>query len=251
MRTFTFSLFIFISMQTYSQQQDFVNLDIPDTEAKFIPVQHASIVFEIGGKVIYVDPWGDTEKYDGLKTADLILITDIHPDHYSPENIKYIMNNYTMIVAPAAVFDLMPEYLKQKTKVLKNGENSELPGFKLNLTAIPMYNMPESEESPHVKGRGNGYVIKTGDYRIYISGDSGNTPEMQALKNIDLAFICMNLPYTMSVEEAASVVNTFKPKMVCPYHYRNADKTMSDTQRFCELVGLSGIACVNLSWYTD
>jgi L-ascorbate metabolism protein UlaG (beta-lactamase superfamily) len=184
---------------------------------KITPIQHASLMIEAGGKVIQVDPVGDF--YDGLPKADLILLTDIHGDHMSPPTIAKIKKDDTVIVAPAAV---------QKTvtlaEVLNNGETKKWAGW--TIEAVPMYNIkrgPSAGTLYHDKGRGNGYVLSYGGKRFYISGDTEGIPEMRALKNIDVAFVCMNLPYTMPPEEAAEAVKAFKPKVVYPYHYRGSD----------------------------
>jgi L-ascorbate metabolism protein UlaG (beta-lactamase superfamily) len=114
-----------------------------------------------------------------------------------------------------------------------------------------MYNLPGESESFHVKGRGNGYVLEINGFRIYISGDTDNTPEMRNLKDIDIAFVCMNQPYTMTVENAAEGVKAFKPALVYPYHYRNGDESLSDVQMFTDLVGEAGIKSVQLNWYKE
>lgn len=121
-------------------------------------------------------------------------------------------------------------------------------GFKIE--AIPMYNIPESDKSYHPKGRGNGYVIEKSDTRVYISGDTAGIPEMRNLENIDMAYIAMNLPYTMSVEEAADAVLAFKPKVVYPYHYRTPEG-FSDVAKFKEIVNGKNpeIQVIQLEWY--
>ena len=131
---------------------------------------------------------------------------------------------------------------------MNNGEKLEKSGFQIE--AIAAYNIPESDKAFHTKGRGNGYVLEKGGTRIYISGDSSGTPEMRNLKNIDIAFVCMNLPYTMGVEEAAGAVLAFKPKQVYPYHYRTPDG-FSDVAKFKALVNASNpnIEVVQLDWY--
>lgn len=120
----------------------------------------------------------------------------------------------TTIVAPQAVFDKLTN---NETKTVMN----------ISITGVPMYNLRE-KVTFHEKGRGNGYIIKLGNKNVYFSGDTEDIKEMRALKNIDIAFVCMNLPYTMPVENAADGVLAFKPKKVYPYHYRNKDKTLSD-----------------------
>lgn len=127
-----------------------------------------------------------------------------------------------MLVVPQAVADKLPATTnKQKVLILRNGDKTMQQG--ISITAIPMYNLPEAPNAFHTKGRGNGYVLNIGDKNVYISGDTEDIPEMRALKNIDIAFVCMNLPYTMPVEQAAQGVLAFKPKVVYPYHYRGQD----------------------------
>ena len=118
------------------------------------------------------------------------------------------------------------------------------------MEAIPLFNLPESAKTFHAKGRGNGYVIEQGGARVYISGDTSGIPEMRALQGIDVAFVVMNLPYTMDVEEAADAVLAFAPKKVYPYHYRTPEG-FSDVARFKELVNAGGkdIEVVQLKWY--
>jgi len=182
------------------------------------PIQHATLVISTKDKTIVVDPWSKSP--DGwLPPADLVLITDIHQDHFDQAAIATVRKPKTLFVAPPAVAKDLPE-----AKVLKNGEKLDVLGVKL--TAVPMYNLtrgPEAGKLFHDKGRGNGYLIQMGDKTIYVSGDTECTPEMKALKNVDLAFVCMNLPYTMPPEEAAECVKSFKPKVVIPYHYRGSD----------------------------
>ena len=122
------------------------------------------------------------------------------------------------IVVPQAVADLMSEKYTSHLEIMPNGTSKELNGILVE--AIPMYNLREEALNFHTKGRGNGYVLSNGDEKIYFSGDTEDIPEMRSLQNITKAFICMNLPYTMTEESAASAVLEFKPKQVYPYHYR-------------------------------
>lgn len=221
------------------------------TDPEIIPVEHASLILNWGGAVIYADPVGKAELFAGKPDADVILVTDIHGDHFDPAALKLVTKEKTVIVAPKAVADLIKEKapeLTAKVAVMDNGETKDQSGFELE--AIPMYNIPESEKAYHTKGRGNGYVIERDGTRIYISGDTSGTPEMKALKDIDIAFVAMNLPYTMGVEEAAEAVLAFKPAKVYPYHYRTPDG-FSDVAKFKQLVDAkdSGTEVVQLEWY--
>lgn len=208
-------------------------------DVKITPVRHASLMIEAGGKVIQVDPWSQGN-YDGLPKADFILITDIHGDHMDPKAIALVKKDGTKIYAPAAVAKTVTE-----ATVIGNGETKKEGA--ITIEAVPMYNEkrgPEPGKLFHDKGRGNGYILTYGGTRFYIAGDTEGTPEMKALKNIDVAFIPMNLPYTMPPEEAAEGVKAFKPKIVYPYHYRE-----SDTKAFASALAATGIDVRLRNWY--
>jgi L-ascorbate metabolism protein UlaG (beta-lactamase superfamily) len=214
------------------------------------PVTHGTLVLSWNGKTIYVDPYGGAKAFEELAAPDLILITDIHGDHLNLETLKTIQTSGAMIVAPTAVVDQLAGDLKAIGVTLNNGET--ISKLDIAIKAIPMYNLPESPEARHTKGRGNGYVLTFGDKIVYLSGDTAGIPEMRALKNIDVAFVCMNLPYTMGIEEAASAVLEFKPKIVYPYHYRGQGG-LSDVESFKKLVNTGDKAIdVRLrNWYPE
>ncbi len=213
-----------------------------DTSAgivKITPIQHASLVIEAGGQVIHIDPVSGGN-YVGIPAPDLILITDIHGDHMDPKILPKISKPGTVILAPSAVAETV-----QAAKVIRNGETEHFGPF--TIEAIPMYNIqrgPAAGKLFHDKGRGNGYVITYGGKRFYFSGDTENIPEMRALRNIDVAFVCMNLPYTMPPEEAAEAVRAFHPKIVYPYHYRGSDLNV-----FKNALAGTGIDVRILDWY--
>lgn len=208
------------------------------------PIQHGSVVLSWNKKTVYIDPYGGAAGYTGLADPDLILITDIHGDHMDLKTLEAINTSKATIIAPQAVADKLPATLKAKVTVLHNGAQTKQAGF--TITAIPMYNLPEAPDAMHTKGRGNGYVVEAGGKNIYFSGDTEDIPEMRALKNIDVAFVCMNLPYTMDVNQAAQGVLAFKPKIVYPYHYRG-----QDTNEFKRLVnnGNKDIEVRLRNWY--
>ncbi|MCW3085819.1 MAG: Metallo-hydrolase/oxidoreductase [Bacteroidetes bacterium] len=214
------------------------------------PVFHAAIVFTWDNKTVYVDPYGGAKAFAGLAAPDLILITDIHPDHMDLETLKAIETSKATFIVPKAVADQMPANLKSKCVIIGNGEKTTQKG--IFISAIPMYNLPEAADAMHTKGRGNGYIINFGEKIIYISGDTEDIPEMRSLKKIDVAFVCMNLPYTMDVKQAASAVLEFKPAIVYAYHYRGKDG-MSDTNEFKKLVnaGNDKIDVRLRNWYTE
>jgi L-ascorbate metabolism protein UlaG (beta-lactamase superfamily) len=204
------------------------------------PIVHASFLMKWDGKVIHVDPVSQGD-YTGQPKADLILLTDIHGDHLDLGQIAALSREDTIIVAPLAV-----QQQVSQARVLKNGKSMDVLG--IHIEAIPMYNLergPSAGRVYHEKGRGNGYILTLGDQRIYISGDTACTPEMKAVRDIDVALVCMNLPYTMPPEEAAACVNAFRPKVVIPYHYRG-----SDLEAFRKGVD-SGIEVQLLDWYPN
>lgn len=223
---------------------------IANKELNIIPIEHASTILEWGDLTIYMDPVGGAAAYEGQKQPDLILITDIHGDHFSLETLQELNTEKAKIIVPQAVADKMPTEFAAQLDILNNGESKER--FGITVEAIPMYNLRKEALQMHPKGRGNGYVLNMGGKRIYFSGDTEDIPEMRSLENIDIAFICMNLPYTMTEESAADAVLAFKPKEVYPYHYRG-NPNVSDVTKFKTLVekGNAAINVVQLDWYPN
>ena len=197
------------------------------------PLNHATMALTWQGKIVYTDPNGGAKTFEGVAAPDLVVITDIHGDHFNPETLQAIDLSKATLIVPQAVADKLPEALKAKAVVLANGETKSQKD--ISITGVPMYNLPESADSRHPKGRGNGYVLTFGNKKVYLSGDTQGVPEMRALKNIDVAFVCMNLPYTMDINEAAEAVLAFKPKVIYPYHYRGQNG-LSDTEAFKQMV---------------
>ena len=204
---------------------------------KLTPIEHASLMIQAGGKVLYIDP--AQGKYDELPPADYILITDIHGDHMAPPLVERLSKPGTVILAPAAVAKTVTG-----ATVIANGETKTIGPFQVE--ALPMYNLKPAADGTlyHPKGRGNGYVVTYGGKRFYFSGDTEGTPEMKALRNIDVAFVCMNLPYTMSPEAAAEAVRAFHPAVVYPYHYSQSDLTV-----FAKALAGTGIDVRVREWY--
>ncbi|MHA7944423.1 MBL fold metallo-hydrolase [Formosa sp. 3Alg 14/1] len=239
------------SFKSFNSVDAVPKTSISETEntTKIIPISHATFVLEIKDLTIYVDPVGGLEAFKNQKEPNLILITDIHGDHLNIETLESVTKSHTTLMAPQAVIDKLPDHLKQQTQLITNGETKT---FKhITIEAIPMYNLRPEALKYHAKGRGNGYVLNNQDQRIYISGDTEDIPEMRALKDIDIAFVCMNLPYTMPVSSAADAVLEFKPKEVIPYHYRGTDG-MSDVNAFKSLVESKDneIEVTLLDWYS-
>jgi L-ascorbate metabolism protein UlaG (beta-lactamase superfamily) len=210
------------------------------------PVEHASFAMKWGGKTIFVDPTKGADAWKEFGKPDLILVTDIHGDHFDPKTLSPVRAADTVVIAPAAVAEKMGAD-KAGVKILANGEKTKVGDVEIE--AVPMYNLTEERKNFHTKGRGNGYVLTIGGKRIYVSGDTEDIPEMRALKDIDAAFVCMNLPYTMDVDHAAKAVLAFKPKVVYPYHYRGKEG-MSDVEKFKSLVaGDKSVEVRLLKWY--
>jgi len=230
------SLFLFIMsvlvQNAWAEDAPLAGDKIPTAQGDLIihPIKHATFVMRFAGKTIYNDPVGGGGAFEGLPRPDLILVSDIHGDHHNNDTLLAIVTDGIKIVAPQAVAAKLPDKLKRQTHVLANGESVELMGIRIE--AVPMYNLTQGRLKFHTQGRGNGYVLTLGGKRVYISGDTEDTREMRALKNIDVAFVCMNLPYTMTVDQAASAIREFRPKIVYPYHYRG-----SDMAKFNKLIG--------------
>lgn len=220
------------------------------TEIEIMPISHATAVFKWGDAVFYTDPVGGAEAFQGKPKPDFILITDIHGDHMNAETLKALETDSIKIFVPNAVQEKLPVDFQPSLVSLKNGDSIKHMGF--TIKAIPMYNLPQSQDAMHVKGRGNGYVIEKDGKRLYISGDTEDIPEMRNLKNIDVALVSMNLPYTMPVDQAAEGVLAFKPKKVIPYHYRGKNG-LADVEKFKELVNNSNedIEVELLNWYPE
>jgi L-ascorbate metabolism protein UlaG (beta-lactamase superfamily) len=222
-------LLCFTLLQANAQRTPPDRIDSKKGAVVVQPIQHASMMLTWDNKTIYVDPAGGPELFEGLPAPDLILITDIHGDHCDPKTLESFNTTNTALVAPQAVADKLGNSFKGKLVVVGNGKKTTQAG--VEITAVPMYNLPEAPDSRHPKGRGNGYVLNMGGKNLYLSGDTEDIPEMRSLKNIDVAFVCMNQPYTMEVEQAAQGVLAFKPKIVYPYHYRGQNG-MSDVESF-------------------
>lgn len=219
------------------------HLATADGDVIVSPINHATFVMSWNDKTIYLDPVGGGTRFRSFPRPNIIFITDIHSDHLDAATLIAIEAKNADIIAPQAVFQQLASDLKTKTKVLANGEKIEIQG--ISVEAIPMYNTTAARLSYHTKGRGNGYVLGIGGKRIYVAGDTEDIPEMRALKDIDLAFVCMNLPFTMDINQAVGVVREFRPKVIYPFHYQG-----SDVAKFKQLVGTDlGIEVRLRKWY--
>ena len=197
------------------------------------PVSHASFVMETPSGVIYCDPVGEAAQYEDMPAPDLILITHEHGDHYNAETLAALVGSSTQLVTNPAVFDKLPDGLKARATALANGEKAMVIG--VDIDAVPAYNTTEERKQYHPEGRDNGYVLHIDGLTLYVAGDTEDTREMRALTDIDVAFVPMNLPYTMTEEQAADGVAAFAPKVVYPYHYRD-----SDPEKFAQLLSDKG-----------
>jgi L-ascorbate metabolism protein UlaG (beta-lactamase superfamily) len=190
-------------------------------------VGHASLFFTFDGKVVHVDPVSGEGDYRSFPKADLILITHEHFDHLDAEAVGFIRKPGTHVVISQACAGKIKDAV-----VMKNGDQKTIQGF--DVEAVPAYNIlhKRSDGNPfHPKGQGNGYVITFGDKRVYVAGDTEPIPEMKSLGAIDIAFLPMNLPYTMSPEMAAEAARIIRPKILYPYHYGE-----TDTSKLMELL---------------
>jgi L-ascorbate metabolism protein UlaG (beta-lactamase superfamily) len=198
-------------------ETDIIKTSAGDLKITF--VGHGTLMFNFGGKVIHVDPYSNLADYDTLPKADLILLTHEHPDHLDLKALNAIRTGKTVVVLTEACGKQV-----QGGIVMMNGEVNTWEGLKVE--AVPAYNIVHKRDTGqafHPKGVGNGYIITFGDKRVYVAGDTENIPEMKGLKNIDIAFLPMNLPYTMTPEMVADAARVFKPKILYPYHFGETD----------------------------
>jgi len=180
---------------------------------------HGSLYFTFGGKVIHVDPFSAVADYSTLPKADLVLLAHEHMDHLDLKALNPVRTDKTTVVSPEVCTKQVEGCL-----VMKNGDVKTVGGLKIE--AVPAYNivhMRDAGQPFHPKGVGNGYIITFGDKRVYVAGDTENIPEMKNIKNIDVAFLPMNLPYTMTPEMAADAAKMINPKILYPYHYGETD----------------------------
>lgn len=182
-------------------------------------VGHGSLVFSYKGAYFHVDPFSQVADYDDLPGADFILLTHNHPDHLDKTALKIIRSKLTVVLmAPDCAGSVAGGM------VMKNGLSKTIDGFKIE--AVPAYNLVHKRKNGepfHPKGDGNGYIITFGDKRVYVAGDTENIPEMKNLKNINIAFLPMNLPYTMTPKMVADAASMFQPEILYPYHYGDTD----------------------------
>jgi len=245
-----FAAFIICTGTAMSATQD-DTIATPKGPVAVHAIHHASLMLTFEGKHILVDPApiGDGDPVTGyrkLPTPDVILYTHNHYDHFNVAILEAVAGPNTVIVAPQEVDVEIPPAMRSKVKLMKNGDKAVVAGVPIEAEA--MYNTTPDRMKFHPKGKGNGYVLTLGGERIYIAGDTEETPETAHLADIDAAFLPMNLPYTETVEAAAKWVKDFKPHIVYPYHYHNQDGTLSDLSAFKKDVG-STSEVRELEWY--
>lgn len=185
-----------------------------DVQITFIG--HGTLMLTLNGKVIHIDPYSKVADYTKLPKADVILITHDHSDHLDLKALEPIRTDKTVVLLTEACAAKV-----QGGLVMKNGDTQTLEGL-MTVEAVPAYNIVNKRDNGqayHPQGAGNGYVLTIGDKRVYIAGDTENTPEMKTLQKIDIAFLPMNLPYTMTPEMVADAAKAFKPAILYPYHF--------------------------------
>jgi len=214
-----FCIMVF-TMTGYAEQRfekDVIKTSAGDLEITFIT--HATLIFNFGGKIIHVDPWTKGADYSQFPKADIILLTHEHSDHFDTKALEILRTDKTMLILTETCAKQVEGGI-----IMKNGDSRTVDG--LSIEAVPAYNIlhKRSEGEPfHPKGVGNGYVITFGDKRVYVAGDTENIPEMKQLKEIDIAFLPMNIPYTMTPEMVADAAKSFMPKILYPYHFSDTD----------------------------
>jgi len=197
-------------------QTDKIKASKGDIEITFIG--HGSLMFTYDGKIIQVDPFSQLSDYSLFPKADLILVTHGHFDHLDSSAIQKSKKENAKLIITEKCKEVLGS--SANISIMKNGDTKEIEGIKIK--AVPAYNIVNRNKNGavfHPKGEGNGYVLSIGGKNIYIAGDTENIPEMKQLKNIDVAFLPMNLPYTMTPEMVADAAKMFKPKILYPYHF--------------------------------
>ncbi len=222
--------FLIVAFGSSAAAQEQFEVDVIKTSSgdlKVTFIGHGSLMFAFDGKTIHVDPYGKLADYSTLPKADLILITHEHRDHLDPKALESVRKEETAVVLNESSLQTVRDGL-----VMKNGQVRTVKGIKIE--AVPAYNLVHKRDTGqpyHPKGVGNGYILTFGDKRVYIAGDTENTPEMKALQGIDIAFLPMNLPYTMTPQMVADAAKAFQPKVLYPYHYGE-----TDTSKLVELL---------------
>lgn len=215
--TFVLTMFSFLVSAGEMFETDTIETSAGSLTITFIG--HGTLMFDFDGKVIHVDPVGREADYTKLPKADLILLTHQHRDHLDPKALDILRRDKTDLILTASCREKVKD-----GQVMRNGDVKTIAGLKIE--AVPAYNLVHMRKNGkpfHPQGVGNGYVITFGDKRVYVAGDTENIPEMKKLKDIDIAFLPMNLPYTMTPAMVADAAQAFKPKILYPYHFGKTD----------------------------
>ncbi|MHC1706379.1 MAG: MBL fold metallo-hydrolase [Bacteroidales bacterium] len=227
MKKFFLFIILIVFFTSAIPSETMADNDIIETTAGSVKIHflgHASLMLEFKGKTIYVDPWAKHTDFSNKPKADLILITHEHQDHLDQQAIAMISVQQTEIICNPAVKNIIGKGFS-----LKNGEHNIWND--INIEAVPAYNTTAGREKFHPKGRDNGYILNIGDKRIYIAGDTEDIPEMKSLGKIDIAFLPMNQPYTMTPDQVVHAVSLLKPEILYPYH-----TTLEDTAKLSEMM---------------
>jgi len=208
------------------------------------PRGHASLVLQWGELTIAVDPVGGRARYADLPRPQLILVTHHHGDHLDPDTVRDLAGEHTVVVASRRVAESLPSL---DPVALAPGEQTRAHGVTVLATAA--YNTTAERRRFHPRGRDNGYLVTLGGARILISGDTEDVPELAELAPLDAAFLCMNLPWTMSVEQAVRAARRLRASVLYPYHYRNRDGSFADLDSLAAALAGDGIAVRRLAWY--
>jgi L-ascorbate metabolism protein UlaG (beta-lactamase superfamily) len=196
-------------------------------------IAHGTLMFDFNSIIIHVDPWSKLTDYSKLPKADLIFITHHHGDHYDTLAINQVRKNGTLLVLNSGLEERLT-----KGEMMRNGDSKIFDGIRVE--AFPAYNNTPGRDNYHPKGRDNGYIFNFGNRRVYVAGDTEAIPEMTFLKNIYIAFLPMNQPYTMTPQQVSEAVDMFKPKILYPYHYGETDleelKSLMAKQTHTELI---------------
>ena len=201
-------------------EKEIINTSKGELEITFIG--HGTLMLKFDGKIIHIDPFSRLADYAKLPKADAVFITHHHGDHLSAEALQQVRTDSTIVI--------LTEICAKQVEggiIMKNGDVRDVFGIKVE--AVPAYNIMHKRDNGeffHPKGEGNGYILTFGDKRVYIAGDTENTPEMKNLKDIDYAFLPMNLPYTMTPEMVADAAMVFRPKVIFPYHFGDTDTSL-------------------------
>jgi L-ascorbate metabolism protein UlaG (beta-lactamase superfamily) len=223
MKRFAIVLIISVALFGYPAiAQELFETDIFETSAGDLEITfigHGTLMFEIEGKIIHIDPYIKLADYKTLPKADMIFLTHHHGDHLDMDALQQVRTDKTVVVLTQLCAAKVDGGI-----IMRNGESATIEGIKI--VAVPAYNLVHKRDNGqffHPRGEGNGYVLSFGDKQVYVAGDTENIPEMKALKQIDCAFLPMNLPYTMTPEMVADAARAFRPKVLYPYHYGETD----------------------------